>query len=39
LVAPYPTYGEASKRLAGSFFTSRLFSPLTRWLVQFLLRF
>jgi pyruvate/2-oxoglutarate dehydrogenase complex dihydrolipoamide dehydrogenase (E3) component len=39
LIAPYPTYGDASKRVAGSFFTPKLFSPGMRRLVKFLLRF
>ena len=39
LIAPYPTYGDASKRAAGSFFTNKLFSPATRRLVRFLLKF
>ena len=39
LIAPYPTYGDASKRAAGQFFTKSLFSPRTRKLVRFLLRF
>ncbi len=37
-IAPYPTYGDASKRAAGQFFTDRLFSPRTRSLVRFLLK-
>jgi pyruvate/2-oxoglutarate dehydrogenase complex dihydrolipoamide dehydrogenase (E3) component len=39
MIAPYPTYGEASKRAAGNFFTSKLFSPRTQKLVRFLLKF
>lgn len=39
MIAPYPTYGDASKRAAGQFFTDSLFSPRTRKLVRFLLRF
>ena len=35
-IAPYPTYGDASKRAAGQFFTERLFSPRTRALVRLL---
>ena len=38
-IAPYPTYGDASKRAAGAFFTNALFSPRTRRLVRFLLKF
>ena len=38
-IAPYPTRGEISKRAAGSFFTSSLFSERTRRLVRFLARF
>jgi pyruvate/2-oxoglutarate dehydrogenase complex dihydrolipoamide dehydrogenase (E3) component len=37
-IAPYPTYGDASKRAAGQFFTQRLFSPRTRALVRLLLK-
>lgn len=39
LVVPYPTRGEAGKRAAGSFYTSKLFSPRTRWLVRSLTYF
>ncbi|MEM7022995.1 MAG: mercuric reductase [Pseudomonadota bacterium] len=39
VIVPYPTYGEVSKRAAGSFYTPKLFSPRTRWLVQQLARF
>ena len=39
LIAPYPTYGDSSKRAAGSFFTAKLFSPATRRFVKFLLKF
>jgi pyruvate/2-oxoglutarate dehydrogenase complex dihydrolipoamide dehydrogenase (E3) component len=35
---PYPTLGEASKRAAGSYFTEKLFSPMTQRLVRFLSR-
>ena len=38
-IAPYPSFSDASKRTAGSFFTSRLFSAQTRRLVRFLLKF
>lgn len=38
VVAPYPTFGEASKRAAGAYFTPALFSERTRRLVRFLLR-
>lgn len=37
-IAPYPTYGEASKRAAGSYFTPKLFSDGTRRLVRLLLK-
>ncbi|MCG8626047.1 MAG: FAD-dependent oxidoreductase [Proteobacteria bacterium] len=37
-IAPYPTYGEISKRAAGLFYTPKLFSPTTRAVVRFLLR-
>ncbi len=36
MIAPYPTFGEASKRAAGSFYTPSLFSPRTRMIVKFL---
>lgn len=39
VIAPYPTYGEASKRAAGSFYTASLFGARTRKIVKFLLRF
>lgn len=39
VIAPYPTLGEVSKRAAGSFFTPKIFSAKTRWLVRFLARF
>lgn len=39
IIAPYPTYGDASKRAAGSFYTASLFSARTKKLVKFLLRF
>jgi prolipoprotein diacylglyceryltransferase len=39
MIAPYPTYGEASKRAAGNFFTAKLFGKTTRKLVRFLLNF
>jgi pyruvate/2-oxoglutarate dehydrogenase complex dihydrolipoamide dehydrogenase (E3) component len=38
-IAPYPTFGEASKRVAGSFYTESLFGERTRKIVRFLLRF
>ena len=37
-IAPYPTYGEASKRAAGSFFTPKLFSEATKRIVRMLLK-
>ena len=39
MVAPYPTLGEVSKRAAGSFYTTSLFSERTRKVVRFLSRF
>ena len=36
VVAPYPTLGEVSKRVAGSWYAKQLFSPRTRWLVRLL---
>ena len=35
-IAPYPTYGEISKRAAGSYYTPSLFSSRTRAIVKFL---
>lgn len=35
-ITPYPTRAEISKRAAGRFYTSKLFSDRTRWLVRFL---
>ena len=37
-IAPYPTYGEASKRAAGSYYTPSLFSERTKKIVRLLLR-
>ncbi len=37
-IVPYPTLGEVSKRAAGSYYTAKLFSPKTRWLVRQLQR-
>lgn len=37
-IAPYPTYSEASKRVAGSFFTKSLFSKRTRAIVSTLVK-
>ncbi len=39
MIQPYPTLGEVSKRAAGSFYTSSLFSERTRRIVRFLARF
>ena len=36
MISPYPTYGEASKHAAGSFYTPTLFSDRTRKIVKFL---
>ena len=33
-IAPYPTRGEINKRVAGSYFTSALFSAKTKKLVR-----
>ncbi|RMD61834.1 MAG: NAD(P)/FAD-dependent oxidoreductase, partial [Alphaproteobacteria bacterium] len=38
MIAPYPTRGEASKRTAGTFYTPKLFSERTKWLVRLLAR-
>ena len=39
VIAPYPTLSEVSKRAAGSYYTPKLFSDRTRWLVKFLSKF
>jgi pyruvate/2-oxoglutarate dehydrogenase complex dihydrolipoamide dehydrogenase (E3) component len=39
VIAPYPTRGEISKRVAGSWYAPKLFSDRTRRLVRFLARF
>lgn len=36
VIAPYPTLSEISKRVAGEFYTPKLFSDKTRWLVRWL---
>ncbi|MBK1671481.1 dihydrolipoamide dehydrogenase [Rhodovibrio sodomensis] len=36
MIAPYPTFGEVSKRAAGSFYTPSLFSARTRRIVRLL---
>jgi pyruvate/2-oxoglutarate dehydrogenase complex dihydrolipoamide dehydrogenase (E3) component len=33
-IAPYPTYGEVNKRVAGQFFTASLFGPRVRAIVR-----
>ncbi len=38
-IAPYPTLGEISKRVAGKYFADDLFAPRTQKLVRFLSRF
>ncbi|MDP1631146.1 MAG: FAD-dependent oxidoreductase [Caulobacter sp.] len=38
MIAPYPTRGEISKRMAGQWYTAALFSPMTRLLVGVLKR-
>jgi len=38
MIAPYPTLAEVNKRIAGSFYTPKLFSERTRRLVRFLMR-
>jgi pyruvate/2-oxoglutarate dehydrogenase complex dihydrolipoamide dehydrogenase (E3) component len=39
MIAPYPTLGELSKRVAGAWYTPSLFGEKTRKLVRFLLKF
>jgi len=36
MIAPYPTFGEASKRAAGNYYTPTLFSARTKKIVRFL---
>lgn len=38
MIAPYPTFGEISKRAAGSYFAPSLFGARSRWLVRQLAR-
>jgi hypothetical protein len=38
VIVPYPTLGEVGKRAAGSYYSPKLFSPRTRWLVRQLAR-
>jgi len=38
MIAPYPTLAEVNKRIAGSFYTEKLFSEGTKKLVRFLMR-
>jgi len=38
MIAPYPTLSEANKRVAGSFYTEKLFSKGTKKVVRFLMR-
>ncbi len=38
MIAPYPTLSEANKRIAGSFYTDKLFSPRMRSIVRLLMR-
>jgi len=39
MIVPYPTLAEVNKRIAGSFYTKKLFSEGTKKLVRFLMRF
>lgn len=39
MIAPYPTLAEVNKRIAGSFYTEKLFSEGTKKIVRFLMRF
>ena len=39
LVHAYPSYSQLNKRLAGQYYSERLFSPLTKKIVRFLNRF
>ena len=37
-IAPYPTLSEVSKRVAGAFYTPKIFNERTRWIVRCLAR-
>lgn len=37
-IAPYPTMSDISKRVAGSFYTDKIFSPLMKAIVRFLMK-
>ncbi|MDQ6972702.1 MAG: FAD-dependent oxidoreductase [Mariprofundaceae bacterium] len=39
MIAPYPTLGEVNKRIAGSFYTPKIFSDRVRCIVRFVMRF
>ena len=39
LIVPYPTFGEVSKRAAGSYYTPTLFSARTQKLVRLIQRY
>lgn len=39
VIAPYPTLSEISKRVAGSYYTARLFSPRVQHIVRFIQRY
>jgi pyruvate/2-oxoglutarate dehydrogenase complex dihydrolipoamide dehydrogenase (E3) component len=39
IVAPYPTFGEVTKRAAGSYYVPKLFGERTRKIVRFLAKF
>ena len=38
IIAPYPTLSEVSKRVAGAWYTPKLFSDRTRWIVGWMQR-
>jgi len=37
-IAPYPTLSDISKRIAGSFYTEKVFSPSMKTVVRFIMR-
>ena len=37
-IAPYPTLSDLNKRTAGSFYTDKIFSPLMKTIVHFLMK-
>lgn len=38
-IAPYPTLSEINKRVAGSYYTNKIFSPFMRRIVKYIMKF